>query len=206
MKTLIITLLSFLLFASPALAADRQQERLDRAHNMANTTLAVLADPDKSFHDREALLKNSFAKVVDIEWIAKFVLGNTWRSANETQRKHYVRLYRNYLTKTYVENFAQNSNRKITDIRVLGVNSSESENYTARTELVLSTGERMNVDYLVNENTEGKHRIVDIIIENVSLLATHRAQFRQLATQGGIEKVIAKLEALTQPTITLSMK
>jgi ABC-type transporter MlaC component len=60
---------------------------------------------------------------------------------------------------------------------------------------LLSTGENLSVDYRAHKLDKG-YKIVDVIIEGVSLLASHRAEFGQLAAGKGVDAVIAKLEQL----------
>ena len=53
----------------------------------------------------------------------------------------------------------------------------------------------LRVSYRVNDNN-GAYKVRDIVIEDVSLVTTHRQEFASLAASGGIEKVIAKLEEM----------
>lgn len=179
------------------------------AHRMADMTLSILKDQRTAKEDREDNLKRSFAYVVDINWIAKFVAGNAWRTATDEQRAQYMDLYRDYLSGVYVSNYAESPDRKITNIKVLAVHDSEADEsrFTTRTEVSLSNDERLKVDYVATAVGEGKYKIIDVIIEGVSLLATHRAEFSKIAVRGGIESVIAKLEERVRESenIVLSM-
>src|SRR5690606_29082259 len=121
-------------------------------------------------------------------WIARFVLGNNWRTATDEQRKRYTSLYHDYLIGIYVANYAQSSERKITDIKILGVRNGEDGRFTAQTELVMHGAGNVKVDYLVGKSGDG-YKIVDVIIEGVSLLASHRSEFMQLAANGGVDRV-----------------
>jgi phospholipid transport system substrate-binding protein len=172
---------------------------------MADSTLAVLQDQKKPLEQRADALQQGFAKMVDIDWIAKFVAGNAWREASEDERAKFTTLYRAYLTKNYIATFGQSRDRRITDIKILGLVDNGEDSFTARTELQLSDSEHVKVDYRVRE-TPGHNKIVDIIIENVSMLATHRAEFAQIGN-GGMPAIIAKLESrLSKDEIELSMK
>lgn len=197
-------------FAMAQVPENEYQARKELAHSMANMTLAVLKDQRASVTDRQDNLKRSFANVVDIDWIARFVAGSAWRTADEAQRERYTKLYREYLTGMYVSNYAESSERKITDIKVTGIQNSDADDsrFTAYTEIVLSCTSKLKVDYLVTAQEGGGYKIIDVIIEGVSLLAAHRAEFGKVAAKGGIESVITKLERLADAgkTITLSMK
>lgn len=192
--------------SSPVWAVDHQEKEAF-AHDFAQKVLAILQDPKKSYGDRKDILRQAFSNSVDIDWIAKFVLGKTWNAATDEQKMRYTELYRKYLTETYVSNFADNPDRRISDIKIFGINEAEDNDFTVRTEMRLADAENLQVNYLVREN-DGRYKVLDITIENVSLIATHRAEFNDLAAAQGIDGVIAKLEQkirLDTPTMTLSM-
>lgn len=190
-------------------AGVQHQERERFVHDFAQTVVTILQDPKKNYGDRKDLLRNAFSASVDIDWIARFVLGNNWNRASDEQKKRYVSLYRRYLTETYVSNFAENPDKRIRDIKVLGVNdAADGSSFHVRTQMVLVDWENLKVNYLVNEN-DGHYKVRDIAIENVSLINTHRAELGALAANRGIESVIAKLEEAVHQgsaTITLSMR
>lgn len=168
--------------------------------------LAVISDNKKTFEQRKENLQQAFSKSVDIEWIAKFVIGRAWNNADEAKRERYTELYRRFLTKTYVENFAENPNTRISSIKILSIKENNETDFTVATTMGLTNHETMNVSYLVREN-EGKYKVLDISIENVSLITTHRAEFSKLAMAKGVDGVIAKLDQLLEePPVTLSMK
>lgn len=190
-------------------ATNVQQEREHFVHGFAQTVVTILQDPKKKYGDRKELLRNAFSASVDIDWIARFVLGNSWNRASDAQKERYITLYRRYLTETYVSNFAENPDKRIRDIKILGVqDATDPSNFNVRTQMVLVDWDRLQVSYLVNEN-DGHYKVRDIAIENVSLINSHRAEFGTLAARQGVEAVIAKLENAVQQdshSITLSMR
>jgi phospholipid transport system substrate-binding protein len=188
--------LAAMLPAHAEVPADEQQAREALASRMATMTLSILQDQKKELAEREEILRRGFTNVMDTEWIAKFVLGTNWRTASEEQRARYAELYKIFLTKVYVENYAQSSERKIRDIKVLGIADAGDDQFTTRTKLLLSTGDELSVNYRAHKMDKG-YKVVDVIIEGVSLLASHRDEFGKLAAGKGIDAVIAKLEKLT---------
>lgn len=210
----ILSAAALFLFSGAAVAGVTDAERQAReelARSMANMTLSVIKDQRASAADRQDNLKRSFARVVDIDWIARFVAGSAWRAADEAQRARYTKLYRDYLSGMYVSNYAESSDRKVTGITVTGIRNSDADDsrFTAATEVEISCKYTLKVDYLVAAQESGGYKIIDVIIEGVSLLATHRAEFGKIAASGGLEGAIARLEQLAsaeKKTITLSMK
>lgn len=190
-----------------AVASQGLRDHETFARDFATKVLAIIQDAKKSYGDRKDVLRTAFAKSVDIDWIARFVLGKAWSGASDDQKTRYAALYRTYLTETYVANFAENPDKRIRDIKILGISDSHDDTFTVRTEMMLADFENVNVNYLVREK-EGKYKVLDIAIENVSLIATHRAEFTNLAAAHGIDGVISRLEQLVKngaDSITLSM-
>jgi len=203
----IVLALSFtapVMAAEPLSAAQVQQKREAFAHGFAQTVLAILQDTKKNYSDRKDVVRQAFAKSVDIDWIAKFVLGSQWRTATDEQKARYTMLYKKYLTETYVSNFADNPDKRIRDIKIFGVSDSTDSDFNVRTEMQLADSENMKVNYLVRE-TNGKYKILDIAIENVSLITTHRGEFSKLAAKSGVDGVIATLEKLASKPAEMKM-
>ena len=197
---LLLPLLTLCHFSSPALAdaaPNKHAEHEAFAHSFAQTVLAIIQDTKKSYADRKELLRTAFSKSVDIDWIARFVLGKTWTKATPEQREHYTALYRKFLTETYVSNFAENPDKRIRDIKIFAINNANDEpeesDFTVRTEMMLADMENLKVNYLVREE-EGHYKVRDFSIENVSLITTHRSEFDEIAASGGIDGVISNLE------------
>ncbi len=177
--------------------ADKQEERLALAREMANMTLTMISDPSKKQGDRMESLKRGFATVVDTQWIAKFVIGAAWRGATEEQRAEYAELYRDFLVQTYVSTYATGDDQKVVDIKVVDVKDQANDNFLTRTEVKLSNAKKMSVEYLAKPDGDG-YKIIDVVIEGVSLLSTHRSEFSQVASKGGVTGVIQKLESLVK--------
>lgn len=180
-----------------------REERVAFANNFANIVLAVISDQKKSQEERKDNLGQAFSKSVDIEWIAKFVIGRTWNNASEEQRAKYIELYREFLTKTYVENFAQNQERRISAIKIIDVSDSSGSDFNVSTQIQLSNQDKLNVNYLVREK-EKRYKVLDIAIENVSLINSHRTEFNALASAHGVNGVIEKLTQLVNGNSTVA--
>lgn len=170
------------------------------AREMANITLTMITDHTKKQSERLETLKRGFSTIVDTKWIARFVLGPSWRKANEEQRTRYTALYKEFLMQTYISTYAEKKDQQVTDITVLDVKDEADNNFTTRTEVMLSSGKRLRVDYLVKAEGD-ENKIIDVVIEGVSLLSTHRSEFTQVAAAGGVDGVIAKLEKLTATSV-----
>lgn len=181
---------------SPTKAAPAETKETFISH-MGARVLAVLQDNKKGFAQKQATLRSLFTEVVDTDWIARFVLGASWKTATPDQKEKYTELYRTYLTETYISKFDEDAGSKVKDIKVKSVKEGTNGTFTAHTE-ILQTGDDpvVKVDYLIRQK-EDHFKVIDITIEGVSLLTTHRQEFSALASSSGMDGVIQKLTQLT---------
>jgi len=194
--------------AASAPQVNESQSRQDFVNSMMQSVMTTLHDANKPFAQKQAMLKQTFTSVVDLNWIARFVLGKTWNGTTDEQKTQYTSLYRTYLTNTYVSNFDEESAGKLKDIKVLGVKDRDEDTFLVRTEMALADADAVKVDYLASGHG-GQYKVIDIRVEGVSLLETHRAEFSELAAAGGITGVIGKLQQMVghdNGAIALSMK
>lgn len=165
--------------------------------NMSTRVLGVLKDQQKSFKERQNTLRALFVEVVDTDWIAQFVLGATWKTATTEQRARYIELYRTYLTETYISKFDEDSGSKVKDIKIKNIKETSDGAFTAHTEIIQNSNEPIvKVDYMLRQE-DGQFKVIDIIIEGVSLLTTHRQELSAIAGKSGIDGVLQKLSEVT---------
>jgi phospholipid transport system substrate-binding protein len=172
-----------------------EKAKHDFVNHMAQDAISILYDQNRSFDHRKTTLENAFISVVDVPFIARFVLGRNWNAATPEQRERYTTLYRRYLTKTYISNFSEHPDKKIRDIKVRYIGETANEKYNVRTELVLLNGNTVKVDYVVRDKND-RYNVIDIAVEGISLLSSHRHSLGQLASEKGVDAVIARLEEM----------
>jgi len=128
-------------------------------------------------------------KVIDADWIARFVLGKNYKAANEQQRERFTKLYRDFMINTYGPKFKNYNGRKFT------VNEVTERNgfFVAKAEFLPRDSEvPISVDFRVKER-DGKLVILDFIAEGVSLIETQRSEFNSAISQDGMDKFLDSL-------------
>ncbi len=177
----------------PGALPESEQAKRDFVNHMAQDAISILYDQNRSFDARKTTLQNAFVSVVDIPWIARFVLGKSWNTASEEQRNRYMTLYRRFLTKSYISNFSEDPEKKIKDIKVLYIGVTENEKFGVRTQMLLASGQTVKVDYVVRDK-DNRYKVIDIAVEGISLLASHRSIIGDIAATRGIGAAIRELE------------
>lgn len=137
-----------------------------------------------------------FNNALDLNFIGQFVLGRYWRTATPEQKKGFVNAYRELNIKTWSKRFDEFKGKKFI---FKGTSPSNSANQIFVNSLVpMDQGEPAKVVWRVKQNGD-KFKIVDIIIENVSLAITARNEYTAYikSAPGGIDDLIKDLQNKT---------
>ncbi len=144
-------------------------------------------EKDKRFYD---LLNNA----LDLDFIGQFVLGRNWRTANAEQRKEFISVYRDLNIATWSKRFNEFKGKNFV---FNGTTPSSSKGQVfVNSEVPMEQGEPAKVVWRVKEKN-GTYKIVDIIIEGVSLAQSSRSEYTAFIKNnpGGINALIADLQA-----------
>jgi len=190
----IITLLFAAFIANTAYAAGTDDAR-QFVDNVGKQVLAVVNSSD-SADQKQIKLRNMFSQNVDIDWMAKFVLGHAWQQASEEQRTHYLQSYKEYLLTHYTTSFSDYTGSKyvITDTK-----NDEDGQITVNMQIKAAKDQQQETaaGYRLRNNN-GQFKIVDIIVEGVSLITTERSEFSSVVQQKGMDGLISTLEQKTK--------
>lgn len=146
--------------------------------------------PQKVKDERFEKLFNS---ALDLDFIGQFVLGRYWKTATPEQRKAFIKVYRELNIKTWSARFDEFKGK---NFKFVGSTPSNSKNQVfINSTVAMGEGEPAKVVWRVKQNGS-TFKIVDIIIENVSLAITARNEYSAFIKNnaGGIDALIADLQ------------
>lgn len=146
--------------------------------------------PQKVKDERFEKLFNS---ALDLDFIGQFVLGRYWKTATPEQRKAFIKVYRELNIKTWSARFDEFKGK---NFKFVGSTPSNSKNQVfINSTVAMGEGEPAKVVWRVKQNGS-MFKIVDIIIENVSLAITARNEYSAFIKNnaGGIDALIADLQ------------
>ena len=161
----------------------------DGIENIINANIPQ-AEKDKRF----AKLFNS---ALDIQFIGQFVLGRYWRTATAEQRQEFIDAYRELNVQTWSKRFDEFKGRNFV---FKGTDASNSANQIfVNSTVPMEQGEPAKVVWRVKQ-TGNEFKIVDIIIENVSLAITARNEYTAFIKQSpdGVAGLIKNLQEKTK--------
>lgn len=147
---------------------------------------------DKEFEEKKKSLSLVFKEVVDIDWIARFVVAKHWRSISEEDKDIYLNVYRKYLTASYVPLFSKYNGHKY---EIAGAKKMKHKQFVVRMLIHdKAAASPIDIDYKVKFRN-GSFKIRDIIAEDISMLATQRSEFGSILSNHDIKYLISKLES-----------
>lgn len=184
-----VGLLLALLGAHPSFADEK--EAATYAGAIGKQALAIL-DSKADAATKQKELQALFVKLVDIDWIARFVIGVEWRKMKLEQQQDYLQIYRQFLIKHYTSNFEQyaaNTTFKVIKSRPIG----GKDQYLVGVKVLKKGEPPVNLEYRVRQQGSD-FKAIDIIVEGVSLLATQRSEFASVIQRDGVQHLIALLK------------
>ena len=142
-----------------------------------------------------ALLKNNFA----VKAIGRWVLGRYWRKATNEEKEEYNKLFEDLIVATYVNRFEEFSGETLKVVKAINQNGKDA---IVKSEIVRPAGQPpVRVDWRVRA-PNGTYKIVDVLVEGVSMSQTQRSEFSSVIKREGGE-VAGLLAALRTKTEVL---
>lgn len=184
--------LVLLLGPRPALATteDGATQHIDALGKQA---FADLGRSGTSLEEREAVFAETLRNGFDLPLIARFVMGKYWRSASPEQRDDYVDLFGKFVIKSYSQHLGgfAGSTFEIVDAKPIG-----KQDVLVRTVVNRKSGPPVKAGWRVREK-DGAHKIVDVMVEGISMAVTQRQDFSSVLQRDGVEGLLQILRAKT---------
>lgn len=159
--------------------------------NLGNTALMSLTGKNVSRSTREKRVREILRNNFDIQTIGKFALGTYWREATESQRNEYMNLFEDMVVQTYTTRFEDYSGQQL---KVDGSMSSGDRDFIVSSQVVQKDGPPVNLEWRIRSK-DGALRVVDVVVEGVSMSVTQRSDFSAVIQRGGgnIDALLASL-------------
>ena len=192
MKKLSIFVLALCgLFAFKANALDAAKAE-DFVKEVTKEGIEQIINADVSMAEKDARFEKLFDTYLDLDYIGKFVLGRYWKTATEKQQKEFIAVYRDFNVKTWSKRFDEFKGKNF-DFDGTSPSNSEGQIFV-NTSVKMNEGAPVKVIWRVKDGA--KLKIVDIIIENVSLAVTARNEYTAYIKQApnGLDDLIKDLK------------
>lgn len=154
-----------------------------------SSVITVLTDQSLSTEQKRKRVEDIAIGSMDFETLSKLVLARNWSRFDETQRAEFLTLFKNHLALTYGRNVESYKNEKV---QITGTRAENGGDVTVKTKIVRGGSNDILVDYRLRQK-DGIWKIIDVVIEGVSLVSNFRSQFQDVVSNGGPERLLALL-------------
>jgi phospholipid transport system substrate-binding protein len=160
------------------------------AQLIEETTERLFAEMDANGSRAIALVDRIVSPHVDYEGIARLVLGRHWSDATAEQRTRFTEEFRSLLVRSYANTVADNADAAI-EYLPASLRSDGSEAMVS-TRVTGGSREALRIDYRLHR-PEGEWMLVDVVVEGISLVTTHRSSFSEQIGKEGLDGLIRAL-------------
>lgn len=182
-----------MLVSGTANAEVNADEALKFVKDVTTEGIEEIINANVSQAEKDKRFAKLFNQALDLDFIGQFVLGRNWKTATPEQRKEFIAVYRQLNVSTWSKRFDEFKGKKFV---FQGTSPSNSKGQIfVNSNVPMDQGEPAKVVWRVREKN-GSLKVVDIIIENVSLAITARNEYTAFIKNnpGGVDALIANLK------------
>ncbi len=198
-KRLFARISALLAAATVALAAVAAPTAPDEVIKTAQGSLQSDISQNKAKYqsDKAAFYKMVDGRVTqyfDTKYIAQSILAQNWRTATPDQRTRFETAFKNMLINSYADALLQYADSIKADIQPARV-ADGAERATVNTKLIRPDAPPVSVAFDMRQKPAGSDwKVVDIKVENISLVTNFRSQVAAQIKASSLDAVIQKLE------------
>lgn len=159
--------------------------------SLADKAIEVLRDQSMSLEERETRFRKLLHDGFAMKKIGRFVVGRYWKVMTPDQQSEYQELFSEWVLKTYSIRLGGYTGQKFVIDRTVPAGSHD---LYVRTRILQEGAEPLRCDWRVR-NFHGTYKVVDVVVEGVSMLATQRSEFGAVLRKHGPEGLIEALQA-----------
>ncbi len=144
---------------------------------MTQTGIGFLGNEGLSDEQRTAEFRKLLNSNFDMATIGRFALGRYWKTATPAQQSEYQKLFKTMIVKIYSRRFKDYNGQKL---EITGARADGETDVMVSSSIIPPDGQKVSVDWRVRNN-----KVVDILVEGVSMALTQRSDFASVIQRGG---------------------
>jgi len=165
---------------------------MSAVESTVNRVLDVLRDPKMKGPAAKSLktekLRVIYKDMFDEMEFSRRTLTRNWNKFTPEQRREFVDLFEQVLEKTYLDRILEYSNEKIVFYKESMIADDKAEIQSR----VITSSKEVPIYYrMILKN--GKWKVYDVVVENVSLVQNYRTQFNEILAGGTPEQLLETL-------------
>lgn len=163
--------------------------------DMGDKAFASLGEAGLTDEERATRFRRLLNDAFDLPRIARFTLGRYWRTATDDEKKEFFELFQKFIIQSYTARFQDLSGRKLNVIQAREVSASQA---LVLSEILIPGKPAVKINWRVRSKDE-VHKIVDVMVEGISMSITQRDEFAAVIRQTG-GRVGGLIKALRRKT------
>ncbi len=176
---------------SAAMAQDAATKPAEFIQGLADEAISVLSDRRGTIDEREQKFRTVLRDHFAMKKIGRFAAGKYWREMSNDQKHQYQKLFEEWILKTYSIRFGGYSGETVNVLRTIKAGATD---VFVRTRIDSSKRRSLKVDWRVRR-IDDRFKIIDVVVEGVSMLVTQKAEFSAVLRQRGVDGLITILRS-----------
>ncbi len=156
----------------------------------ADKIVGILAQKEVPAEQRISEIETIAYEIFDFTTMSKLVLARNWRKMDKPKRAEFVKEFKQHLSRTYgtrLDRFDQE------EVDVYGAQVEVRNDVSVKTKIVGGQFDQAEISYRLR-NRKDEWKIIDVVIEGVSLVSNYRSQFAEVLNGGSSDDLLAKLK------------
>ncbi|MCB2107875.1 MAG: ABC transporter substrate-binding protein [Rhodobacteraceae bacterium] len=167
--------------AAPARADDWQTDPSGYVSKFAETGITQILEADIPQSEKSSRFRTLFGEFFDIPAIGRFVLGRFARAAKPDDLDAFQKLFEDVIVYTWTRRFSEYQGQTL---NVQNSSPDGNNGAVVNSAIIDKNGQSFAVAWRLRMREQG-YRIVDIIIEGVSMAITYRQEYATVIQQNG---------------------
>lgn len=165
--------------------------------DVGEKVLAILKDPGASNQAKFDGLVAVLEGPIDLDLVAKLILGRYWRTASPEQQTQYLELFRAYALDFLASKLNIYSGQQF---EITGSTVVSERDAVVNTKILSSGGgPPVKVDWRLRELKDGGGLVaIDVVVEGVSLIISQRSEFASVIERQGFDGLLTELRQRSQ--------
>jgi phospholipid transport system substrate-binding protein len=182
-------ILGLLWTAAVAAASTPSEATRGVVRSTADEVIAVLKDEGLNAEQKRERITVIVERSFDFVTLCRLVLARNWNRLSKDEQQQFAVEFKRHLTITYGRNVENYRNEKVV---ITGDREEARGDWTVKTIIERPAAESIKVDYRLRR-FEAEWKMIDMIVEGISLVANFRSQFQDVISKSGPAKVIQLL-------------
>ena len=187
-------LLLLLVIVLPTMASAQDKEFEEPRAVVRQTIDAVISalnDDTVTGDERARRIERIAYARFDFEIMARLVLARNWKQLDAEQQTVFRAEFKRFMANNYrarIDGYEQEK------VDIVSERQEPRGDVTVRTRIVGGDFDGANIDYRLRNRGSG-WRVIDVVIEGISLVSNYRDQFKEVLADGGPDELLRRLAA-----------